>query len=104
MAYIWLVHPGLLNVPLGLTNTQALAFCDDHKHDKKLFHETINIEFALKKQISEAIDEVYMVTNTITDNIPTILQYLFNNYGDIFTQHIRWQRTRSKKNYPWQHP
>ena len=54
-----------------------------------LFHETVNIENALKKQITESIEDLYLeelrdtTTNTILATVPFILSHLFTNYGEI---------------------
>ena len=54
-----------------------------------LYHETINIENALKKQISESVEELYLeelrdpTTNTILATVPFILNHLITNYGEI---------------------
>ena len=87
--YVRPVHPGVLVIPPGTTNHIATIMREDHKKELQAYHETIDLENALKKQISEAIDEPYLkelrdvTTNTILLNIPTILDYLFTNYGVI---------------------
>ena len=59
-----------------------------------MYRETVNIEQTLKFQISDAIDKDYLdelqshTTNTM-DDIPTILQYLFTNYGEVQPEVIK---------------
>ena len=54
-----------------------------------MYLEYIALENALKKQIQDCIDQEYLeklidtTTKTIIDNISTILEFLFTNYGYI---------------------
>lgn len=58
----------------------------------KLFRETVNLENALKSQITEALDRDYIeelrdtTSNTFNDDILTILTYLMTNYGDVLLE------------------
>ena len=55
----------------------------------RLFYKTANLGNALKKQLMEAIDELYLeelrnlTTNSIVSTIPFILTHLTTNYGEI---------------------
>ena len=65
--------------------TQKIAF-DERK---RLFNECQAVENALRHQIIEAIDSDYLrplrndITDTITSSIPTIFDFLRNNYGKL---------------------
>ena len=81
------VHPGNpenLTIPAGATARQENGLQADHERAHHLFHEA-----KFKNQLTNAIDPVYIkelkntTTNTYTDDIPTILKYLFTNYGDV---------------------
>ena len=87
--YIRPIHPGVLNLPAPASERTEKRRRDQHKKDLATYHETIHIENALKKQISETVDELYLeelrdpTTNTILHDIPTILRHLLTNYGEI---------------------
>ena len=85
--YIRPVHPGPLIIPTGTPQILATGLRADHKELVRLFREVNDVEQRIIKQIVQSIDHTYLKTlrdsntNTITCNIPTIFQYLFNNYG-----------------------
>ena len=54
--YIRPVHPGVLNIPAAASERTEKRRRDQHKKDLALYHEAINIENTLKKQISETVD------------------------------------------------
>ena len=64
---------------------------EEHTCAIKIFRETADIEAAIKKQISKAIDETYlkplrnMVSNIISQPLPDIFPFLFQRYK-IFEQ------------------
>ena len=86
--YVRPIHPGPLHIPPNITERNEARRRSEHKKEMALFHETVNLENALKRQISEAVDELYLeelrdpTTNTILSNVPTILSHLITNYGD----------------------
>ena len=90
--YIRPTHPGPLVIPVGppaVPQYLRTEMREDHKEVVRVFREADNVEKALKKQLAEAMPELYLKrfrnrqTNTLTASIPDILEYLFQNYGDI---------------------
>lgn len=87
--YIRPLHPGVLVIPVASSDQTETRLRNEHKRQLALLHETINVENALKKQISETIDDLYLeelrdpVTNTILQSIPVILTHLLTNHGEI---------------------
>ena len=87
--YVRPPHPGPLVIPPAATARQETGIREDYKLALKLFHDTIDLERALKNQITESIDSIYTeelrdpTTNTYNDDIPTILQFFITNYGDV---------------------
>ena len=83
--YVRPLHPGVLVIPNALSDRTETRLRNEHKRLLSLCHETITVENALKKQISKAIDELYLkdlrdtTTNTILHDILTILSYLITN-------------------------
>ena len=83
--YIRPVHPGPLIVPPGTTQIMATGLRADHKESIRLFREVNDVEQRIIKQIVQSIDSTYLKTlrdsntNTITSNVQTILQYLFED-------------------------
>ena len=85
--YIRPVHPGPLVIPTGTSQVLATGLREDHKEKVRLFREVNDVERRIIKQVVQAIDTTYLKTlrnsntNTITCKIPTIFQYLYQNYG-----------------------
>ena len=98
--YVCPPHPGPLVIPQGTTNHALTVLCEQHKKALSLFHQTIDLDNALKKQITDALDEPYYkdlkdpVTNSITHSIPYILQYLFTNFGDVESETLQKEAER----------
>ena len=94
IAYVRPVHPGPLIIPPGTTQILVTGLRADHKEDFRLFREANDVEQRIIKQIVQAIDPTYLKmlrdpnTNTITCNIPMIVEYLFMNYGLIKDSHL----------------
>ena len=58
--YLRPTHPGPLTFPGGVTNHVANLLREQHKKRIAVFHEYIALENALKKQIQDSIDPVYL--------------------------------------------
>ena len=88
-------HPGNLIIPSGTAQHAATTMREMHQQAKNLYHETIDLDNALKKQITDTIDDVYLVdlrdatTNTIVHSIPQIFAHLFNAYGDVTSETLK---------------
>ena len=88
-AYVRPVHPGILVIPLGITQHKSTRLTNEHEERVYNFRETVNVEKAMIKKIVHAIDSQYLDTlrNRTTDciDIPIvmILQHLFTKYGKV---------------------
>ena len=96
-AYNRPIHPGTLVIPQGppaVPQYLRQEMRDDHKEAVRVFREVDNVEKALKKQLVDAMPELYLKrfrnrnTNTLTDSLPVILAYLFQTYGDISDEEL----------------
>ena len=93
--YVRPAHPGPLNIAIGTTQHAATMLRLDHKKAIDLYHETVDLDNALKKQITDAIESIYLeelrdaTTNTIVHTIPQIFVHLYTAYGDITYEALR---------------
>jgi hypothetical protein len=87
--YVRPLHPGVLVIPNASSERTETRLRNEHKRLLSLCHETITVENALKKQISETVEDLYLeelrddVTNTILQPIHVILTHLLTNFGEI---------------------
>ena len=87
--YVRPIHLGVLEIPLTSIDCVERRRRNKHKRLIDLFHETVNLENALKKQLTEAIDGLYLeelrdsMTYAILSPISFILAHLITNYGEI---------------------
>jgi hypothetical protein len=88
-AYMHPLNPGQLTVTSTATQAQITQLWDHHEEALCLFWEVTNVEHTLIQQIVKKIDAKYLnairnlVTNKITQTIPSIFSYLFDAYGDV---------------------
>ena len=67
-------------------NPTIACIKEEHKEQVHIFHDTIEVEKVMIKQIIKAVNEVYLkevmnpTTNTILNDMPTVLLHLFTNY------------------------
>ena len=95
--YIRPNHPGPLTLPAGagVTNLQREIARDDHKENLRVFHECVNVEKALIKQLNKALPPEYLKqyrnihSNTITTSLTVILTTLFTRYGQVSDTYLR---------------
>eukprot|EP00957_Ditylum_brightwellii_P174355 13274310-Ditylum_brightwellii.AAC.1 len=86
------LHPGPLNLTLGMTQYQITQARDYHQETLRIFQEVTTVEMALKQQIVGAIEAKYLkavqssITQQINRTIPNIFTYLFDTYGDVTPQ------------------
>ena len=97
-------NPGVL-VPNPNGTAAQIASAENHlRLTKKLYLDTLLLERTFIQQIIEAIDTKYIsalrnpVTGQITPLVPTILEFLHNNYGRITPQQLDNKTTTIKKN------
>ena len=87
--YVRPVHPCLLVIPPATSQHESTRLRENHKEAIRLYREVIAIEQCLTKQLGQALLEFYLRgsrninTNTITINIPTLLEHLFTTYRSI---------------------
>ena len=100
-------YPGPLVIPATATPIEALELKDRHQEAKRLYLECKNVEKALQRHIQDAIEEKYIealvneYTNLLDDDIPTILQYLFYNYGKVRSDEVA-QKEAEVMSLTWQ--
>ena len=87
--------PGQLSIPRGTDTIDAINLREAHKRDMHLYRECKDVERALLKHITVAVEPKYIDflknehTDLIEDDIPTVLEYLFSNYGRVPTRQVK---------------
>ena len=87
-------YPPPLVIPANSTPIQALELKEQYNEQKRLYLECKNVEKALLRHIQEAIEDKYInslvdeYTNLLTQDVPTIMQYLFYNYGKVRSEEV----------------
>ena len=87
-------YPTPLNIPADATAIQALELKDAHNERKRIYLECKNVEKALLRHIKDAIEDRYIeslvdeYTNLFTDDVPTVMEYLFYNYGRVRAEEV----------------
>ena len=83
-----------LTIPTTTIPIQALEIKEQYTEAKRLYLEYKNIEKVLLRHIQEAIEDKYIESlvdeymNLLTDDIPTIMKYLFYNYGKVQSEEV----------------
>ena len=91
--------PQALVVPLGTDAVQALTLREAYKVQKKSYYECKNVEKALQRHIQDAIEEKYLEslvnedTQLLQEDVPTVLEYLFDTYGKIPSEEVKQKET-----------
>ena len=81
-------------IPPTSTPIQALELKDIHQIQKRLYLKCKYVEKALLIYIQDAIKDKYIKSlvdeniNLLTGNVPTILDYLFYNYGKVYSKKV----------------
>lgn len=92
------LHPGILNIPVGTPNYEAMRLTSEHKESLSLTREANNVEGCLLKQLGKLLPELYLqlfrnqYSNTFNADLQTILLYLFTNYGYITPEELGDQK------------
>ena len=95
-------NPGVLVPNPNSTAAQIASTENNHRLTKKLYLETLLMEQTFIRQIIKAINTKYIaalwnpVTGKITPLVPTILEFLHNNYGRINPQKLGDKTTTVK--------
>jgi len=100
-------YPTPLNIPADATPIQALELKDTHAERKRIYLECKNVEKALLRHIQDAIEDRYIeslvdeYTNLFTDDVPTVMEYLFYNYGRVRAEEVA-VKENEVMNMSWQ--
>lgn len=87
--------PGSLIIPANTDMVTAMNLREAHKRDTNLYRECREVERALMRHITTAVESKYVDflknedTDLIEDDIPTVLEYLFSNYGKVPTRLVK---------------
>lgn len=87
--------PEALVVPVGTDAVQALTLREAYKDQKKSYYECKNVEKALQRHIQDAIEDKYLDslvnedTQLLQEDVPTVLEYLFDTYGKIPSEEVK---------------
>ena len=88
-----------LTIPTGTDQVQALNLWEIHKDAKNAYYECKNVEKALQRHVQDAIEDKYLEslvdkeTQLIQEDIPTVLQFLFNAYRKIPSKEVKQKET-----------
>ena len=78
-----------------------------YNEQKRLYLECKNVEKAILRHIQDAIEDKYVeslvddYTNLLTDDVPMIMQYLFYNYGKVWSEEVS-QKESEVMSISWQ--
>ena len=104
--YVRPAHPGVLAILHGTAHHEVVRLREEFLENIRLFRETIQAEKALIKRIVASIEPEYLkelrydATNTITLDIPAILQHLYLHYGQV-DSNVLDEEEQKLKNYMW---
>ena len=87
--------PGRLLIPRGTDTADALNLREEHRNNVAQYRECREVEKALLRHITTAVESRYIDflknedTDLVEDDIPTVLTYLFTNYGKVPTREVK---------------
>ena len=87
--------PGALVIDPAFTAMQAVQARETHNEAVALYRECKNVEKALLRHIQTAVEDKYVEflvdddTGLIEEDVPTVLQYLFSNYGKVTSAEVK---------------
>ena len=87
--------PGKLQIPRNTETIDAINIREEHRNNLALYRECREVEKALLRHITTAIESKYIDflksedTDLVEDDIPTVLAYLFSNYGKVPTREVK---------------
>lgn len=91
--------PPPLVIPPGSDQVTALDLREQHKENRRLYCECKNVEKALLRHMQDAIEDKYLEslvdedTQLIQEDIPTVLENLFANYGKVPSEEVKQQES-----------
>ena len=98
-------HPGAFLLPRNTDPAEAVRRREAHHERIRKFRESLDINKALIRQIVAAIDKTYLdelrnvTTNTITEIIPEIFTYLFDNFADVTSHDVTKEESKVNNLY-----
>ena len=87
--------PGTLVIDPAFIAIQAVQAHEYHTEDLALYRERKNVEKSLLRHIQTAVEDKYLEfmvdddTGLIEEDIPTVLDYLFSNYGKVTSVEVK---------------
>ena len=94
-AFIAPEFPGPLVIPNNTNIVDAMNMKESHRRDTGLYRECKEVEKALLRHVTTAVESKYIDflknedTDLIEEDLPTVLRYLFNNYGNVPTRVVK---------------
>ena len=91
--------PGALVIDPAFTAVQAVQARESHAEEMALYRECKNVEKALLRHIQTAVEDKFLEfmvdddTGLIEEDIPTVLDYLFLNYGKVSSVEVKEQES-----------
>ena len=88
-------YPGELNIDPEANHIAALNLREAHQEARCRYYECKNMEKALQRHIQDAIEPKYLEslinedTQLIHDDIPDVLNYLFETYGKVPSEEVK---------------
>ena len=92
-------YPGELAIPAETDQITALNLRERHNEHKRRYFEYKNVEKALQWHIQDAIKDKYLATlvnedtQSIQEDIASVLTYLFDTYGKIPSEEVKQKET-----------
>lgn len=87
--------PGVLSIPRGTDTIDAINLREEHRKNTGLYRECREVEKSLIRHITTALESKYLDflknpdTDLVDEDIPTVLKYLFSNYGKVPTRVVK---------------
>ena len=94
-AFVPPAFPGPLAIPPGLDAVQAAQAVEHHRESQLNYKECKDVEKALQRHILTSMERKYLRplinedTGLLHDDIPVILDYLFDNYGTVTPEEVK---------------
>ena len=101
-AYIRQVMPAPLVIPNNTAQHESIRLKAEHDERFRLYNEATDVDRALKRQLAQALDQVYVkgfrdsVTNQVQGTIPFILEELFSIYGYVEPEILAELETKTR--------
>ena len=93
-------YPQPLTIPPGTSQVGAFNLREQYKEDKKAYYKCKNVEKALLRHVQDAIKDKYLEslvdddTQLINADVPTVLTYLFDVYGQIPSEEVKQKEAK----------